>query len=245
MSAKRAAIAFILLAGVAAAAYAARRAGEGAAVDVAAPQPAPTWWDGVTEIMPSLPELPSIEDWIFSNHTETQTKVDNMTTINDGSANVYAFMEAIARAEGTAGQPDPYRVCYSYAHTVQSLADHPAITGEWKGAKLSDTMCKAAGFGPGCVSTAAGKYQFTKPTWQRLKNKLKLPDFGPASQDAACAELLRETGAYELARRGEVKEAAMAARRTWASLPGAGYAQPERSLAWLQNQFRDAGGVLA
>lgn len=242
MSAKRAAVALILLAGVAAYAIAARRAGESVPADAAAPEAGPTWWDGVTEIMP---ELPSLDYWTQSNQIETDTKVDNMTQTIDGAANVAAFMEAIARAEGTAGQPDPYRVCYGYAHIVQSLADHPAITGEWKGGKLSDAMCKAAGFGPGCVSTAAGKYQFTKPTWQRLKNKLKLPDFGPASQDAACAELLRETGAYELARRGEVKEAAMAARRTWASLPGAGYAQPERSVAWLQNQYTAAGGVLA
>ncbi|MDZ7939266.1 MAG: glycoside hydrolase family 104 protein [Rhodoferax sp.] len=244
MSAKRAAIALILLAGVAAYAYAARREGQGA-FDAAAPEPAPTWWDGVTENMPDLPSLPSFDWWTLSNQAETETKVDNMNKIYDTAANLGAFLEAIARAEGTAGQPDPYRVCYGYAHVVQSLADHPAITGEWKGGKLSDSMCKAAGFGPGCVSTAAGKYQFTKPTWQRLKSKLKLADFGPASQDAACLELLRECGAYELAARGDVKEAALAARRTWASLPGAGYNQPERSLAWLQNQFTAAGGVLA
>jgi lysozyme len=35
------------------------------------------------------------------------------------------------------------------------------------------------------------------------------------------------------------------ARRTWASLPGAGYAQPERTLAYLQAQYIANGGVLA
>lgn len=241
--ANRAAIAIVLLAAVGAAYAVARRGqGDAAMVGGAAPEAAPTWWDGVTEIMP---ELPSLDYWTQSNQIETDTKVDNMTQTIDGAANVYAFREAVSRAEGTAGQADPYRVCYGYKHTVQSLADHPAVTGEWTGEKLSDGMCKAAGFGPGCVSTAAGKYQFTKPTWQRLKKKLKLPDFSGPSQDLACDELLRECGAYELARRGEVAEAARAARRTWASLPGAGYDQPERSVAWLQNQYTAAGGVLA
>lgn len=244
MSAKRAAVALILLAGVAAYVYAAKRAEQGA-IDAAAPEAAPTWWDGVTEIVPDLPGLPSFDFWTQSNQEETDTKVDNMTKTIDGGANLAAFKEAVSRSEGTAGQGDPYRVCYAYKHTVQDMTDHPAVTGEWKGEQLPDAMCKAAGFGSGCVSTAAGKYQFTKPTWQRLKKKLKLPDFSGPSQELACDELLRECGAYELASRGEVKEAAQAARRTWASLPGSGYAQPERSVAWLQSQYQAAGGVLA
>ncbi len=254
MSAKRAAVAVILLVGVAAYVYAAKRAEQGA-IDAAAPEAAPTWWDGVTEIVPDLPGLPSFDFWTQSNQIETDTKVDNMTKTIDGTANLYAFKEALALGEGTAGQPDPYRVCYAYKHVVDGKdgisgtyddwTDHPTVTGEWKGEPLSDKMCAAAGFGSGCVSTAAGKYQFTKPTWTRIKRKLKLPDFSPASQEAACDELLRECGAFELARRGEVAEAASAARRTWASLPGAGYNQPERSVAWLQNQYTAAGGVLA
>lgn len=242
---KRAALAVLMLAGIGAA-YAYRK---GQGIDAAATfeeaPSAPTWWDGVTEKLPSLDQLPGLDYWTQSNQVETQEKVQAMTAIIDSSANVRAFLQAIALAEGTANQADPYRVCYAYRHTIKSLADHPAITGEWKGEKLSDAMCKGAGLGPGCVSTAAGKYQMTRPTWSTLKRRLGLRDFGPAAQDAAATELLRETGALAAVQRGDLATAVSKARRTWASLPGAGYDQPERSLAWVQNQFTNAGGVLA
>lgn len=238
---KQAAVAILLLA-AAGAAFAYRR-GQGidaAATPEEAPS-APTWWDGVTENMPSI----SLDYWTQSNQAETDQKVFEMTAIIDTSANVRAFLQAIALAEGTANQADPYRVCYSYRWTIQDLKDHPAITGEWKGEKLSDKLCSAAGLGPGCVSTAAGKYQITKGTWTKLKSRLALRDFSPSSQDAAAIELLRESGALDAAQRGDVAAAVGKARRIWASLPGAGYEQPERSLAWVQNQFTNAGGVLA
>lgn len=189
--------------------------------------------------------MPGLDFWTQQNQTETQTKVDTMTASIDPARNLAAFLHAIARAEGTANMADPYRVTVGYKFTIGDYTDHPAILGVWKGEPLSAAMCKAAGFGPGCVSTAAGKYQIIKPTWQRLKTRLKLPDFSPASQDAAATELLRECGALEFAKRGDVREAAFAARKTWASLPGAGYDQPEKTVAWLQTQFTSAGGVLA
>jgi muramidase (phage lysozyme) len=243
VSPKHAALATLLLA-TTAAVYAYRRAGQG--IDAAAlPEEAPsnpTWW---TDAADTLDTYTSIDYWIDTNQAETEKKVSDMTAIIDTDANVRAFLESIARAEGTAGQADPYRVCYAYRWTIKSFADHPAITGEWKGEKLSDAMCAGAGLGPGCVSTAAGKYQITKGTWFTLKKRLGLKDFAPASQDAAAIELLRETGALYAAQTGDLATAVAKSRRTWASLPGAGYAQPERSFAWLQNQFTSAGGVLA
>lgn len=183
--------------------------------------------------------------WIAGNATETETKVATMNAPIDPDKNARAFLQAIKQAEGTANQADPYRVCFGYRHTVRSLADHPSITGEWFGEKLPDAQCRAAGFGPGCVSTAAGAYQFIKPTWARLKSKLSLPDFGPASQDAAALELLSESGALSHIRAGNLGAALNAARKTWASLPGAGYEQPERSLAYIQTAYLNAGGTLA
>ncbi len=243
MKAARAALGLLLLA-AAGAAWAVRRSQS--FDQAAAPEDAPsdpTWYDDL--VPASLPGIADLGAMILFNQVETDTKVQEMTAMIDTDANVRAFLEAIARAEGTAGRPDPYRVCYGYRWTIKSLADHPAVTGEWKGEPLSDSMCRAAGFGPGCVSTAAGKYQFTRPTWSRLKTRLRLADFGPTSQDAAAVELLRETGALDFAKAGKVAEAVTAARRIWASLPGAGYDQPERSLSWVQAQFTAAGGTLA
>lgn len=182
--------------------------------------------------------------WL-ANDAEGAQRAQEFTMIVNSDQNVRALLEAIARAEGTAQRADPYRVCFGYAHQIQSFADHPAITGEWDGEKLPDNQCKAAGFSPGCVSTAAGKYQITRTTWRKLKARLDLANFSPASQDAAAVELLRETGALDQIQAGRFDQAVSAARRIWASLPGSGYEQPERSLAWLRDQYTEAGGTFA
>lgn len=159
--------------------------------------------------------------------------------------NTAAFLAMIASAEGTDRRPDPYRVCYAYAHTIADLSDHPAVTGEWKGERLPDAMCAGAGFGPGCVSSAAGRYQLIKSTWLLCKRQLGLTDFGPASQDAAAVYLIRKRGALGDVQAGRVADAVAKCRLEWASLPGAGYGQPERRLTALVDAYERAGGVLA
>lgn len=189
--------------------------------------------------------LGEVDTW--ANQIETEngaSRVNNISTPNL-DANIPAMLEAIAHAEGTATRGEPYRVCFGYRFTVQSFAEHPAVLGAWGGETLSDAMCAAAGHGPGCVSTAAGKYQITRPTWIRIKAKLGLPDFSPASQDAAATELLRERGALLPLGRGLFAQAVQAARKEWASLPGAGYGQTERSQEWLTAKFEQAGGIVA
>lgn len=175
-----------------------------------------------------------------------ERQVDSYNVEQDMSAsNVTAFLAMIAGSEGTRHAVDPYRVCYGYRHTIRDLSDHPAITGEWKGEKLSDAMCAGAGLGPGCVSTAAGRYQMIKPTWLACKRALSLPDFSAASQDAAAVYLIRQRGAIDDVRAGRVAEAVGKCRKEWASLPGAGYGQGERRLSSLVAAFEGAGGVLA
>lgn len=234
---KRAAIAagLLLLSGAALAAQRRAVVVENEPAGQGAGSAAGDWWEPVSAAWQDL-------------QTEVQTMGDTLNTITDrdtAQRNVSAFLEAIARAEGTAQRADPYRVCYGYRHTIISLKEHPAVSGEWKGERLSDEMCRAAGFGPGCVSTAAGKYQLIRPTWQALKTRLQLPDFGPASQDRAAVQLLKDSGALGAIEKGQFSFAVAAARKTWASLPGAGYAQPERSLSFLQTAYLNAGGTLA
>lgn len=159
--------------------------------------------------------------------------------------NTRAFLSLIAYSEGTDRRADPYRVCFGYRHTIEDLSDHPAITREWMGEKLPDAICKAAGHKPGCVSTAAGRYQLIRPTWLRCKRALGLLDFSAASQDAAAVYLLRQRGAIEDVQRGRVADAVAKCRAEWASLPGAGYGQPEREIASLTEAFVLAGGSVA
>lgn len=172
--------------------------------------------------------------------TEQTADVD----MDTAGRNAAAFLKVIQRAEGTAGRGD-YRVCYGYSHTINDLSDHPAVTGEWRGVRLPDGMCQAAGFAPGCVSTAAGAYQIIRQTWLRLKARLGLPDFGPESQDAAALELIRSRGALQDVRAGRFVDAVRKCRNEWASLPGNYARQGQHSLETLAAWYEAAGGNYA
>jgi len=123
------------------------------------------------------------------------------------------------------------------------LSDHPVITGELKPIKLSDAMCKAAGLGPGCVTTAAGAYQFIKPTWERLRKasgaRKPLWDFSPESQDEAAVRLLDEIGATKLIQAGRIEDALRIASKVWASLPGSKAQQNPKTLQYALDRFAE------
>jgi muramidase (phage lysozyme) len=126
----------------------------------------------------------------------------------------------------------------------QNMADHPVITGEKRGVKLSDAMCRNAGFGPGCVSTAAGAYQATRPTWREFREAgywgPRLPDFSRDSQDEFARRVLLHDGALRLLDAGDWEGAIRAAGKRWASLPGSTAQQRPKSIEWALNVFSDA-----
>jgi len=192
-------------------------------------------------------DLGALADTLETTYNQTTQALD-MTNTNTTTAgrNVAAFLAMIQRAEGTSGGGrDAYRVCYGYRHTIASLRDHPAVTGEWRGERLSDAMCANAGFGPGCVSTAAGAYQIIRPTWVRLRDRLGLRDFGPAAQDAAAVELIRSRGALIDVQAGRVADAIHKCRQEWASLPGNYAKQGQRSASELLAWYTTNGGTTA
>jgi lysozyme len=153
--------------------------------------------------------------------------------------NWIAFLTMIAVSEGTQRYEDPYRVCYGgYIIKDPDLLDHPAITGEWRGMRI--THGKFAGK----LSDAAGRYQLIKPTWAMMKGALKLSDFNPASQDAAAVSLITRRGAAGLIEAGSIAEAINACRLEWASLPGNDYGQPQSKMGALLDHYRLAGGTL-
>lgn len=162
-------------------------------------------------------------------------------TMNPES-NVAAFLAAIRKHE-SADNAAGYRMLYG-GRLFDRFDAHPAALG-WKGERLPDAMCRAAGFGPGCVSTAAGAYQIILPTWQRTARRLGLADFTPASQDAAALELIREAGGLDLAKRGKFDQAINAVRRVWASMPAAGWGQGEASMTSWRTAYINAGGTVA
>lgn len=160
------------------------------------------------------------------------TYIAGSTDDATAAANVEAFLYMIAFAEGTTGV-NGYRTMFGYRY-FDSYADHPR-----------QYFSFTDGAGRTLKSSAAGRYQIIVKTWDALRAKLGLQDFSPASQDAAAIELVRERGALNDVRAGRLDAAIAKCAPTWASLPGAGYAQPERKLADLQTAFTTAGGAIA
>jgi muramidase (phage lysozyme) len=162
--------------------------------------------------------------------------------------NLRAALYMIQAAEHLAGVANTSTAYYTvYGNTrVSSLADHPAITREWVGKQLPDAMCAAAGFGPGCVSTAAGAYQIIKPTWQRVRKAGAwgpyLSDFSSANQDEAARRILIECRALPLIESGDIVGALPRMATQWASLPGSKAQQNPKAvetvLAYFENGLR-------
>ena len=146
-------------------------------------------------------------------------------------SNIRAFLDMIAYAEGTAG-PDGYRTMFGH-RLFDSFADHPRQLFTFKNSR-----------GEVLKTSAAGRYQFLRGTWDELRAKLGLQDFGPASQDAGAIELIRQRGALNDVKAGRIVDAIAKVRTVWASLPGAGYAQPERTLTNLLAAYQNAGGAV-
>jgi lysozyme len=162
--------------------------------------------------------------------------------MNDPQANLSAFLYMIRSTEHVYPRDVVNDAAYSIFYggsKFQNFQDHPVITGEKKGVPLPDHFCKAAGLKPGCVSTAAGAYQFIKGTWVRLRDKLNLPDFSPLSQDRAAVGLLEEIGAVDLIYAGDIEGAIHKASKIWASLPGSTAQQNPKALAYALNRFDD------
>lgn len=150
--------------------------------------------------------------------------------MSNAGGNRAAFLMMIRTAEGTAG-PNGYRTMFG-GNLFESFADHPRIVNTY-------TLA-----GKPISSSAAGAYQFLRRTWDVLQKRLGLPDFSPASQDAAALELIREAGALGDVDAGRFESAVRKVRRIWASMPGAGYGQPEIALGRLQAAYENAGGVV-
>jgi len=165
------------------------------------------------------------------------------------SRNVAAFLHLIQRAEHRAADVssgDVYRTYYGGSR-FSDLSDHPAITGEKSGIPLRADMCRAAGFPNGrCVSTAAGAYQFTKPTWQMLRaGPPRLPSFSPEDQDLAAVRLLDRIGALALIEAGDIPGAIALASTKWASLPGSTAGQNPKGIDEVLAYFSEGGGTVA
>jgi muramidase (phage lysozyme) len=145
------------------------------------------WWTrrGTDPVTGETDNAPDAIDYAQVVMGSAENMIGATVDQSSAAANLAAFLLAIRARES--GPDDSAYLIQCGGTYASSYAEHPALLG-WRGLPLSDALCAGAGFGPGCVSTAAGAYQITKPTWTRLRDKLGLVDFSPASQDAAAVE---------------------------------------------------------
>jgi muramidase (phage lysozyme) len=183
-----------------------------------------TWWDDmVTSIDPNTYAQPAVSQGVA-----------------DG--NVQAFLMMLRYAEGTAG-PDGYRTLFG-GRLFEGFDDHPRVAVQFRNRAGQVLWTTAAGAYQAMAISQKPDGTYTRTdTWDRVKARLQLPDFSPESQDAFAVELIRERGALGDVMAGRLASAIRKCAPVWASLPGAGYNQPERQLASLQSAFQSAGGI--
>lgn len=136
--------------------------------------------------------------------------------------NVRAILSMIGEFEGG---PQGYNALFGGGR-FEDFSDHPRI------------VVHASGY----ASSAAGKYQILARTWDDVRGTIGATDFSPYWQDVAAVYLIRRRGALADVIVGNFNEALAKIAKEWASLPGAGYGQPERAFADAKQLYADAGG---
>jgi lysozyme len=95
------------------------------------------------------------------------------------------------------------------------------------------------------TSSAAGAYQFLSRTWDALVLQFHFEDFSPPNQDQGAVALVAQRGALDDVIAGRITDAVQKCRKEWASLPDAGYGQPERTIKQALATYAGYAGKLA
>lgn len=151
----------------------------------------------------------------------------------DKNTQLRAFLDMLAYSEGTDNGRQPtnnhgYDVIVG-GKLFYDYSKHPGVY-----VKLN----------PRLTSSAAGRYQILEKFAKHYMKQLRLPDFGPDSQDKIAIQLIKECKALDDIYAGRIHSAVYKCRSRWASLPGAGYGQHEQKIEKLLAVFKKAGGVV-
>jgi muramidase (phage lysozyme) len=148
-------------------------------------------------------------------------------------------MLASGAAEGTASSPitkdNGYDIIVSGVdgrHRFDDYSTHPFASGR------PSIVVNSKGL----TSNASGRYQFMLKDYAHYRAALKLPDFGPMSQDRWCIQLIAERRAITAILAGHLDVAVGLCSNIWASLPGNNYGQRQASMTALMAAFVKAGG---
>lgn len=161
--------------------------------------------------------------------------------------NLIAALDAIAWSEGTSRSP----VTKDSGYDV--IVDSIDANGKVVHAIFTDySKHPFVGRPPVLVSAkrhllsdAAGRHMCMLRNWLFYSHALRLPDFGHDSQNAITIQMIKEVHALDDILTGHLDAAFRKMASRWASLPGAGYGQPENKMNDILVAYEDAGGKLA
>ncbi|WP_156168569.1 glycoside hydrolase family 24 protein [Yersinia pekkanenii] len=159
-----------------------------------------------------------------SAHKPTASVRDMEQYRND--PNVLHYLDVIAKAEGTDKYPNSGYNTKFGGGQFSDNTDHPR---ELMPFKQTD--------GKNNLTSAAGRYQFTRQTWDSAANALGLTDFSPESQDLAAIYLINRRGQLDNVANGDFSSATAGLGNEWASLPSSRYAQPTRSPEEMESYY--------
>ena len=140
-----------------------------------------------------------------------------VTPASSSDSNIDFFLEMLNKAEGS---PD-YNTIVG-GKKFNDLSKHPGIVG---------VTTKE---GP---STAAGKWQITKTTYDDIAPKIGVTDFSEDSQKAIAVKLIENNNALDDVKKGDWNTATAKLGKVWASLPSSPYSQPKRSQDWIESKL--------
>jgi muramidase (phage lysozyme) len=155
-----------------------------------------------------------------------------------GERHIRAFLDVLAFTEGTGS--DYGKVVNG---TVISAPYNPELVGK-RNVSITDFSRHPnilVRLNPTLKSTAAGRYQFLKSTW----DELGMPNFNSASQDIAAVKLMKRRGMLEPLLKNELRTAVTKGAPEWASLPtaagGSFYGgQPAKSFEQISARYNEA-----
>lgn len=164
-------------------------------------------------------------NWGFFYAGGSMARQDYEALLNNPK--VRTMLNLIAKAEGVKWG---YNTLFGN-QKIDNLVAHPNIRKEFT---QTD--------GRKNYTTAAGRYQFLKGTWDGLAKQYGLSDFSPQSQDLGAIALLAQNGALPYVLKGDYQTAVKKSGGTWASLPSSTYAQGKRSWDYVNHQLGKQGG---
>jgi muramidase (phage lysozyme) len=149
-----------------------------------------------------------------------------ITSTEAGGENFTKFLDLISFSEGAAY--DTIVTGVDGPATFTDFSTHPFANGRPPVVIRREPLLE---------STAAGRYQLLARYWSHYRDLLRLPDYSPLSQDRVALQQIKECGADQDIRTGEIAAAIAKCSNIWASFPGNGYGQGGKTVTLLLEHY--------